>query len=420
MFNKLMKKAAALAALTMLLALAASAQTTQIEGTVKLKAADGSLKPVPGAQIDLYRTDVKGTFSVKADKNGRYIRLGIPVQGTYLIVASGPGCAPQWQTGVRIAQVPVLDFTLDPGDGTTPTFEQVTAAMKGGGGGGGNTAAPTVSAADRAKADAAAKERAERAKEAQAMQASLDEAIKHFKAGTDLKTANNFEGAIGEFEQAAAVDPGKHKAFVEVAHKSNAQLAETHYQLGADLFNKKQRDVAKTHFEKAYEAAKRAIALGTTATDDPNINNELLVYYGILGKNAGLLVELYGETNIIDDAAKALDQAAALDTPANKGKWDVIKAKMYFNSGRTDEATTAYKAILQADPNNVDALFGLGLTLVATGDKAKTQEGVNYLADFVAKAPATDKRVADVKAQLEDLKKQQQVEPEKPAKRRRP
>ncbi|HEY9233168.1 MAG TPA: tetratricopeptide repeat protein, partial [Blastocatellia bacterium] len=192
--------------------------------------------------------------------------------------------------------------------------------------------------------------------------------------------------------------------------------------LGADLFNKKQKDVAKTHFQKGYEAAKRAVAFGTTvtATDDANINNEMLIYYGILAKNAGLLVEMYGETAVIDDATKAIDQAETLDTPANKGKWEVMKAKMYFNSGRADEAVAAYKGILQADPNNVDALFGLGLTLVATGEKAKVQEGANYLADFVSKAPATDKRVADVKAQLEEMKKIQQVEPEKPARRRRP
>src|SRR5437868_3518403 len=274
MFNTWMKKMALLAVL-MLLAVAASAQTAQIEGTIKLKAADGSVKPLPGAQVDIYRTDIKGTYPVKADKNGRYIRLGIPVQGTYIFVISGPGGAPTWQTGVKVSQAPVLDFTLEPGDGSVPTYEQVLAAMKGSGGSSSSPAAPTVSAGDRAKADAAAKERAERIKETQSLQASLDEAIKHFKAGADLKTANNYEGAISEFEQAAAVDPGKHKAFVEVAHKSNAQLAETHYQLGADLFNKKQKDVAKTHFQKGYEAAKRAVAFGTTvtATADANINN---------------------------------------------------------------------------------------------------------------------------------------------------
>ena len=421
MFNSWLKKAALLAALTALLAVAASAQTTQIEGTIKLKAADGSVKPLAGAQIDIYRTDIKGSYPVKSDKNGHYIRLGIPVQGTYIVVVSGPGASPTYQSGVRIAQVPTLDFTLEPGDGHAPTYDQVVAMMKGSGVSP-TSSAPQPSSADRAKAEAAAKERAAEAQKVQALQANLDEAVKHFKAGADLKAANNYEAAIAEFEQAAAVDPGKHEAFVEVAHKSNAQLAETHYQFGADLFNKKQKDVAKTHFQKGYESAKRAISFGQQVpeTKDANIKNELLIYYGILAKNAGLLVEMYNDTTVIDDTAKSIDQAETLDTPANKGKWEVMKAKMYFNSGRTDEAMAAYKGILAADPNNTDALFGLGLTLVATGEKAKVQEGANYLADFVAKAPPTDKHVAEVKAVLDDLKKQQQVEPEKPSKRRRP
>ena len=46
MFSTFMKKAATLAALMTLLAVAATAQTTSIEGNVKLKAADGTMKPV--------------------------------------------------------------------------------------------------------------------------------------------------------------------------------------------------------------------------------------------------------------------------------------------------------------------------------------------------------------------------------------
>src|SRR5436305_6057377 len=102
MFSTFMKKAATLAALMALLAVAASAQTTQIEGNVKLKAADGTLKPVANALIDLYRTDVAGHWNVKSDKAGHFIRLGIPVQGTYLFVVSAPDCHPTWANGIRV------------------------------------------------------------------------------------------------------------------------------------------------------------------------------------------------------------------------------------------------------------------------------------------------------------------------------
>ncbi|HYV07425.1 MAG TPA: hypothetical protein VFB82_22715, partial [Blastocatellia bacterium] len=83
----------------------------------------------------------------------------------------------------------------------------------------------------------------------------------------------------------------------------------------------------------------------------------------------------------------------------------------------TDDAVAAYKAVLAADPANIDALYGLGLTLIAGTEKTQIQEGANTLADFVSKAPATDKRVAIVKEALEGVKNAYKVEAEKPARR---
>jgi tetratricopeptide (TPR) repeat protein len=419
MFSKFTKKAAMLVALMALLAVAASAQTTQVEGTVKVKAADGTLKPVAGAQIDIYRTDVKGQWNVKSDKTGRFIRLGIPVQGTFLIVVSAPECEATWLNNIRISQVPSLDVVLNPGDGAVPTYDQVMANMKGGGGGA--TSAPRPSTGDKAKMDEAAKEREAKVKEAQALQASLDESIKHFKQGAELKTANNYAAALSEFEQAAAIDPGKHKAFVEVAYKANAQVAETHYQLGAEQFNQKQREAAKTHFEKAYEASKKAIALASTATDDPNINNELIIYNNILVKNALLLAEHFGMVTVVDETVAALDKLETLDA-VNKAKYEVKKGDLYRVAGNsepsmTDKAVATYKNVLTADPSNIEALYFLGIALLGSPEKEKIQESLNYLSDFVAKAPPTDKRVPDAKSTIAAIKEQYKIEAEKPAKR---
>jgi tetratricopeptide (TPR) repeat protein len=418
MFSTFLKKAAALAALLMLLALAATAQTTQIEGNVKLKAADGSMKPVANALIDIYRKDVAGHYNVKTDKAGHFIRLGIPVQGTFLFVVSAPECQPTWADNIRVSQVPSLDFVLNSGDGAVPTYEQVMAALKGGTASPGtpNTASP-----DKAKVDAAAKEREAKVKEAQALQTTRDEAINHFKQGVALRDAKNYEGALSEFEQAAAIDPGKHASFIEVAHKSNVQLAETHYQMGADLFNNKQKDAARPHFEKAYEAAKKALALSATETTDPNNKNDQITYSTVLIKNAMLLTEHYGEVKLVDDTVKAIDNLETLD-PANKVKYEVKKADLYRVAGNTDpnmaeKAAAAYKSVLTADPNNIDALYNLGITLLGSSEKEKIQESLNYLSDFVAKAPPTDKRVPDTRATIDAIKAQYKIEAEKPAKR---
>lgn len=413
MFRKSLR-AVGLAAAMVFASIWAWAQVGQVEGTIKVKTQDGSMKPVVGALIDIYRTDIRGHWSVKTDKTGHYVMLGLPLQGTYTFIVSGPGITPSFQGGVRVAQRPVVDFVTDPGDGHTLTLEQVQQAAKAGPA----QAAPgaTMSAADKAKAEAAQKEMAAKMKEGQELQASFDAARTHYNTGVELMKANNYQNALSEFEQASSVDSSKHAAMAELAYKANASLAEAHYQIGVDLFNKKQRPEAKTHFEAAVAAAKKAIAVASKAPAEgnPAINTDLIVYYNILAKNAALLVEYYGTADLVDDTIKQIDQAEALDA-ANKNKWEVMKADMYRNAGQTEKAVAAYKGVLAADPAYADALYGLGLTLIASTERAQIQEGANTLAEFVAKAPATDKRVPIVKEALEGVKNAYKVEAEKPA-----
>jgi tetratricopeptide (TPR) repeat protein len=417
MFSTILKRTACLAALLIILAAVAGAQSSQIEGTVKVKAADGTLKPVAGALVDIYRLDVKGRWDVKTDKSGHFVRLGLPIQGTYLFVVSGPGIQPTWLNNIRISQVPTVDLVANEGDGSTMTLDQVQALIKGGGAAqqpAGGKAAPTT---DRAKLEAEKKEYEAKLKEGQALQANFDTARNHYNAGIELTkgTPPNYAAALSEFEAATAIDPGKHAAMAELAYKANANLAESHYQVGVDLFNKKDREGAKPHFEKAVEASNKAIAIASTSSEaNPNVNNDLLIYYNILAKNSQLLVEFYGAANLVDDTAKSLDKAASIDA-TNKNKWGVAKADLYRAAGRTDDAVAAYKAVIAADPNNADALYGLGLTLIASSERAQIQEGADTLALFASKAPATDKRVPIVKEALEGVKNAYKIEAEKPS-----
>jgi tetratricopeptide (TPR) repeat protein len=423
MFRKSLSRAFGLAAAIVLLSTLASAQMGQVEGTVRVT--DGATKkPVAGALIDVYRTDIKGHWEIKADKNGHYIHLGLPLAGSFVFVVSGPGINPTY-IQARITQMPVVDFDVEPGDGHTLTFEDVQKAMKTGGG----VASPgkTPAPADRAKAEAAQKEQDAKMQEAKAIQSSFDQARVHYNTGLEIIKANmaatdeaakasNYSNALSEFEQAASVDPAKHAAMKLINYRANANLAEVHYQLGVDLFNKRKRDEAKPHFVAAVSAAKKAIDLasGDTAENNPSLNSDLIVYYNILAKNAMLLVEHFGAADIVEDTVKDIDKATALDA-ANKGKWGVMRADVYRSAGRTDDAVAAYKQVIAADAANFDALYGLGLTLIASTEKAQIQEGANTLAEFVAKAPPTDKRVAIVKDALEGVKNAYKVEAEKPA-----
>ena len=417
MFSNILRRVAGLGASLAILATIAFAQTALIEGTVKLKAEDGSLTPVPNAVIDIYRTDIKGKWDVKTDKAGHFVRLGMPVAGTFLVVVSGPGLEPTWVNGVRLLYGEPVNIVVRPGDGVRLTLEQVQALMNQQKGGAAPTPAqPTVSAADKAKMEMSKKDYEAKKKEAEEMQSNFDALRTRYNQGVELMKTSQYQAAMSEFEAAAGGDPGKHAAFSELTYRANANLAEAHYQIGVDLFNQKKRDEAKPHFEKALAAANKALAVATSSTE-PAAPTDLIVYYNILAKNAALLVEYYGVSNIVDDTLKTIEKAEAIDA-ANKGKWGVMRANMLRFSGRTDEAIAAYKAILAAEPNNIDAIYNMGLTLLGSTEKEKLQEAANALADFVSKAPAEDKRVPDARNSLEVLKNEFKVQAEKPSRRR--
>lgn len=424
MFSKIMKRIAGLGACALLLSAAALAQTGPIEGTVKVKNADGSLRPVPDAIVDIFRTDIKGQWDVKTDKSGHFVRLGMPIVGRYIVVASAPGIEPTWVNNIRLTQVEKVDIVANPGDGTRLTLDQVRAQIAGGGA----PAQPQISAADKARVEAAQKEQAAHKKEMEELQSNFDQARTHYNQGVVALTEANalkvfdeqitkYQGAQSEFEQASRIDPGRHKDFVELAYKANANLAETRYQIGVLMFNNKQKEASKPHFEKAMEAALRAIEIAANSSS-ANVSNDTITYYNIYAKNASLLVEFFGAADKVDAAVAAFTKAEELDA-SNKTKWGVLKADMYRNAGRTDEAIAAYNAVLTADPANADALYGLGLTLIASTDLKVIQEGANKLGEFVAKAKPEDKRVPNVKEALEAVKNAYKIEAEKPATTRR-
>jgi tetratricopeptide (TPR) repeat protein len=90
-----------------------------------------------------------------------------------------------------------------------------------------------------------------------------------------------------------------------------------------------------------------------------------------------------------------------------------------LDANEFDRALVAYQKILDANPDDLDALLRSGQALFNIGaintDKAKYQEAANFLAKFVDKAPDANPFKADAKAILETLKDQANVKPEKTA-----
>src|SRR5436190_4920618 len=175
-------------------AMLVSAQSEQLRGSVKLADASGKQTPVAGAQIDVYRTDMKSDYHVKTNNKGEWVFAGLPFVGHYTVSVSAPGASPWARGEIRPNANQPVEIVLSPGDGRKLTEAEAIAAGKGG-------AAPTSSggdnsAAEKAKADVAAKENEKITKENSKIENSNKVIGDAFKAGNTALMAKNYDEAI--------------------------------------------------------------------------------------------------------------------------------------------------------------------------------------------------------------------------------
>jgi len=436
-FNRLIRSFAA-ALVLFACAAAASAQTTQISGKVTLKQADGTSAPVAGAQVDIYRTDIKQKFEIKTNKKGEYQHAGIPFVGTYTVVVSAPGASPTWQEKVRFTTQNSLDFQLQPGDGKRPTLDEIKAAVTapgrpaGGSSGGGNAAPRGESKEEKAKREELERKVKEVEESNKKIVESNETIARTFKAGNEALNAGRVDDAIAQYKEglAAREEPALLTNLSEALRRRgverfNAALkASPADAAGMDAAKKDWTDAA-AHAAKALEVIKNDPAAATDPQRQQIYNQNRL---------AGLSTRAFAmklvATKVDQSQAQAAWDAfqeyiAAEPDAAKKSKAKAEALQTVFDAGATDLAVTQARAVIAEDPDNVDANRILGLALFASGDKAKFQEAANYLQRYVDKAPDTDPLKASARESLDYLKTAENVKPEKiqpsrPAGRRRP
>lgn len=404
-------------------AVAASAQSTQVNGKVTLKQADGTVVPVVGALIDIYRTDIKAEFHTKTDKKGNYIHAGLPFVGTYTLVVSAPGAAPRAEPKLRFTQQTQYDFELVPGDGSRPTLEQVNAA-KVAGGSAAASAPRAESKEEKAAREAREKEIAEIEKKNSEITQSNEVVNRAFKAGNDALFASppRLDEAITNYREGLAARPE------EVALLTN--LAEALRQRADGRFNAAVKEstteaklqgmeAAKKDWSEGAELAAKAVTL-VKAANPAGANVNAAGYEqnkkAAISVNALLLRRVASKV----DQSKAPDALAAnqayLEIETDAAKKARIRGETLqalFDANATDLVVAEAGKILAEDPDNTDANRILGLALYATGDKSKYQEAANRLQRYVDKAPDTDPLKASTRDALEYLKTAENIKTEK-------
>ena len=447
-------------------AIVASAQVGALNGHVRLKQADGTVVPLAGAVVDVFRTDISGKYEAKTDKKGEFRWAGLPYSGTYVIAASAPGAQPNFQADVKAGREVDYNIVLETGDGKRLTYDEIKTILKNGAT---KTpgAAPVESSADKAKrAEIEAKNREIMDKNTKADSSNKILAEKFKLGNTSLtagKAANRagkydeamklFDDAVAQYDEGIGADPTHPSAPTLMTNKAQALLdrgtAKYNSTVKSEAYAAANKaggaggspllDPARKDWRDAADLAAKAVD-GYKAQTAPTDPAELANFN--LGKLFALMTKFAALTKVVtkvdatqlDKGIAAYDEYAAAETDAaRKALNDRDYAKMLFDANAYDKAKPAYDKILTQNPDDVDALQNIGLILYNMGflkeadgkkDEAKAnyQEAANYLQRFVDKT--TDAQLkGEAQAVLQNLKEQQNVQAEKvstPTRKRRP
>lgn len=414
--------------------LAISAQTAPIRGKIELKKADGKNEPVAGALVEIYRVDVKSNFpSAKTDKKGFFNFAGLPLGASYVLVISAPNTTPVIQGGIKAGMENVL-IPVDAGDGKRFTEEEVRAGLANQGGGGNQTTEPT---AEQKKQQ---EEYNKKLTEVNEKNKKIEETNKivnaTLKEGGAAYDAKNYDLAISKFDEGYKADPDfVGSAPVLLNNKSLALIGRA-----TDSYNKtvkttdeasktSLKESAKKDLMEVVASSDRVLELlkGATSTD-PNVqkNYEANKFLALTNRKNGyrLLAQTGLERSKGKESLTAFQEYLAVETdPAKKAKAQLDLALTLQDSNEFELAITEFQKILETDPNNVDALAGIGLSMVnvayvttegdAAKGKAQFQDATNYLQKFVDLAPDTHKLKEEMKGIIAQLKDEQKVAPQK-------
>ncbi|HZH90966.1 MAG TPA: tetratricopeptide repeat protein [Pyrinomonadaceae bacterium] len=398
-------------------AFTATAQQVAATGKVTLKQADGTETPVVGALVEFHRTDIKQTQRTKTDKKGEYVHAGLEYIGTFTIIVSAPGATPSYVANVRVSQRPTNNFTLLPGDGSTLTLADIRAANAAGtakAGAAGST--PAAAAGGSTAAAKASGEPALTPEEIKKRQAAYEKEVAEitaknakvqernaklpvvFKAANDAFNAKKYDEAVTLYDQAIGIDPNEAVVYRNKAIVLRTRAVDT-YNAAAKSKDQAGKDAARADLKLATETAEKAVTTYRTPQADrvaaatpEAAKNEELDY--LFQRAESYRVALQTNAQVDTEAGiKAFQEYIAAETDsAKKTKAEASLGDALFQGGRVDESIAAYKTILAASPNNLDAIYGLGLALASDPTGAKTAEGRDMLQQFASKAPATDPR----------------------------
>ena len=420
MFRKPFISILSVAAIVIAAQTAIFAQTAPVSGTVELEKADGTREPVPNATIDVFRVDIKsGAPSAKTSKKGEFAFAGLAIGGTYVFGVSAPGISPTVFPNVKAGQEKLL-ITVRPGDGSKLSEANVRS---------GATAKPggtqELTAEQKKEQAEFQKKNAEISAKNKQTQEGDAVARKSYEEGNAALKAENWDVAVAKFGEGVAAVPdfvGSTPVLLNGKMLGLKGKAFGTYRQGATSTDVAIRvakyQEANGFYDEALSAFQAALAVLKNAEAAPDAAETK--------RRETVKTELYATATEIHrlkavggvDTSKAADAEAVITEyitlepdPARKLSAQVTLGDIMRLTGDFDKAVAAYKKILEVKPDHPEALGSLGLSLFAQGvastpeDKAKMQEGLNFMQKYTEIAPvaATDSQaVKELKTSIKD------------------
>ncbi|MGI8812785.1 MAG: hypothetical protein ACR2IH_09715 [Pyrinomonadaceae bacterium] len=419
-------------------AFSAAAQSAPVTGRVLLKKADGTTVPLAGAKVEAFQMEIRNSAPPdKTDKKGQFNFAGLKLGATYVLSISGPGAAPRYVPNVKAGNENIV-ITLDEGDGSSFTEAEVRAAMEKGAKAG--TAAapanvkPSEMTAEQKKQQAEYEAKLNEVKGKNEKALKVNEIVtKALVDGNAAYQAKNYDAAIAKYDEGIAADPdfaGSAPVLLNnkgTALKERAVITYNQNVKSPDI-NVKVEALKKVRadFSAAIDSFDRSVKV-LKASSPTDFNDPKAAESGKMNALVGAKesFRLMAATEQVDEtkipiAKELMPQYIAAETdPVKKEQGRLILGDVYRVANDSDNAILAYREVLAASPDNLDAMAGLGLSLVNVGyinnDKTKLQEGANVLQKFASAAPDTNKYKADAVGLIETLKKEQNVTPVKSA-----
>jgi tetratricopeptide (TPR) repeat protein len=220
-----------------------------------------------------------------------------------------------------------------------------------------------------------------------------DSAEAHRYLGSALVQTDNIAEAEPELKKALEIDPAVTGGNFDMAmlFVKKGRLMQSIPYFEKELEANPQSEAILSNLAKVYSETEQTDKAISTGEQLVALAPDNLEYYG-------MLADAYKSSGNAEKEMETYSRMGAQD-PTGKAFYNL--GNLMFNKSEMEKAADAYRRALEQAPDNADAHFQLGMSLVNLG---KFKEAAAELETFVKLRP-NDKRAAEARSMVAELKK---------------